>query len=117
MVEQALVVVEAQQQRADQLAVLAIAEAADHAVGRTLTLDLEHRPRALAVGAVQAFGHDPFELAFIQPGLGRSAIFRPRRQAQPWSALLLVESHERGVAFAQGTLSKVGPVRGLQHVE
>ena len=43
MVEQALVVVEAEQQRPDLALSLGIAEAADHAVGGAQPLDLEHR--------------------------------------------------------------------------
>ena len=56
MIEQALVVVEAEQQRADHLLLLGVAEAADDAVGGALLLDLDHRPLAGAVGLVEPLG-------------------------------------------------------------
>ena len=63
MVELAVSVVEPEQERADLLAAGAIAEAADHAVGGTMLLDLHHRPLAGDVGSVALFGHDAVESA------------------------------------------------------
>ena len=56
MVELALVVVEAEQQRPDFLLLLGIAEAADDAVGGALLLDLDHRPLAGAVFLIGPLG-------------------------------------------------------------
>ncbi len=53
MVQHSVVVVEAQEERADALAVLVGAEPRDDAVGRAQVLHLEHRALALAVGGVE----------------------------------------------------------------
>ena len=52
--KQSLVIVEAEQQRADDGFLLGIAKAADDAVGRPLLLDLDHRPLAGAIFEVAA---------------------------------------------------------------
>src|SRR5262249_58526298 len=50
VMQQAVVVVEPEQQRADHLPALIVAEAADHAVGAAVLLDLDHAgPLARAV--------------------------------------------------------------------
>ena len=60
--ELAVVVVEAEQQRADAVRpALVHAVAGDHAVGGAGVLDLEHGPLVGLVGAGQGFGHDAVE--------------------------------------------------------
>src|SRR6185312_11594176 len=80
--------VEAEQQRADYFALLCIAEAADHAVGRPLLLDLDHRPFAGAVMLVRSLGDD--------------AVERPPRNAPATRAQRL---DRRSLAKAGGRLS------------
>ena len=58
VVEIALVVVHAEQQRPDALAVLRQPVAAHHAVGRAAVLDLHHRTLAGRVGPIGALGDD-----------------------------------------------------------
>ena len=53
-----IVVIEAEQQRSHDLALGRVSEAADHAIRGPLALDLLHcRPFAARIGNVQAFGH------------------------------------------------------------
>src|SRR5688572_10573836 len=62
VVEQAPVVVEPEQQRADERAVGAVTEAADDAVGRAHALDLDHALTVAGlVGQVEALGDHPVE--------------------------------------------------------
>src|SRR5260370_1045733 len=63
VIELALVVVEAEQQRPDQARVPLVAEPADHAICRAPFLDLEHGALARLVNAVDAFGDPPVERA------------------------------------------------------
>src|SRR4051812_10683399 len=59
VIELAIVVIESEQQRADHRLALVVAEAADHAVGRAIVLDLLHaRAVASAIGQVAPFSHD-----------------------------------------------------------
>ena len=63
--------------------VLVPAEPGDHAVGGALVLDLEHRPLAGLVDAVESLGHDAIEagtLEPVEPVRRRRAIQRRRRQ-------------------------------------
>ena len=61
VVQRPLVVVQAEQQRPDALAVLVPAEPGHHAVGGALVLHLPHRPLVLAVGGVARLGHHAVE--------------------------------------------------------
>jgi len=86
MVELALLVEQAEQQRADQASVGGVAEAADHAVGGAQAFHLHHRPLARLIGLVELLGDDAVELAAAgasQPLLRIGAPARGRRQAQP----------------------------------
>ena len=56
MMQQAALVIEAEEERTDLAAVAIIAKAADHAVRRAPALDFEHGALAGAVGQVQALG-------------------------------------------------------------
>ena len=71
MVERAFVVVEAEQQRADDaFAVLVPPESGHHAVGGPRVLDLEHRPLAGLVGGIVRLRDHPVEtraLETLQP--------------------------------------------------
>ena len=67
--ELAVVVEQAEQQRADVRAgpVLVPAEAGDDAVRGALVLDLEHRPLAWLVGRVEPLRDDPVETGALEP--------------------------------------------------
>ena len=80
-----VVVVEAEQERADHRArpVLVPAEAGDDAVGRARVLDLDHRALAGAVRRVETLGHHAVEtgaLEAAEPVLGERAIARRGRE-------------------------------------
>ena len=84
-VQRMLVVVEAEQKRADHRAgaLLVPAKAGDHAVGRALVLDLDHGAFPRAIGRIETLGHDavepgPFEAT--EPVLRHRAIARGRRE-------------------------------------
>ncbi len=69
-VELAGVVVEAEEDRPDLVAVLVYPVAADDAVDRPAVLDLDHRPLAVDVGLVERLGDDPVaacRLEFVEP--------------------------------------------------
>ena len=77
MVELAGLVIEAQQQRADEAAVALVAEAADDAIGRAQALDLDHRPLAGLIGIGEALGDHAVGGAFArvaEPALGLGAV-------------------------------------------
>src|SRR5205085_5628093 len=83
VMERAVVIVEAEQERADHRAraVLVPAKARDDAVGRARVLDLDHRALARLVRRVEPLGHDAVEpRAFeaLEPVLGERAILRGR---------------------------------------
>jgi hypothetical protein len=90
VVEDAGVVVEAEQQRADRLGAallgaLVPAEAGDDAVGGASVLDLQHRPLARLVRRVERLGDDAVEagaLELAQPRGGDLAVARRRRQVE-----------------------------------
>ena len=85
MVERALVVVQAEQQRADvrARAVLVPAEAGDDAVGGALVLDLEHRALARLVRRVEPLGDR--RRRGRRPRTGRTSRRRARGRASPAS--------------------------------
>ena len=91
MVEQALVIVEAEQERADFLLLLGVAEAADHAIGGALLLDLDHRPLARAIFEVHPLGDHAVErsaAAFSHPiAMSRSSVTGDRCSPRRWFAL------------------------------
>src|SRR3989442_10412863 len=85
VVQRAILVIEAEQERADHRAgaVLVPAEAGDHAVGGARVFDLDHRALAGAVGRVQTLRHDAVEpgpLEATEPVLREGAIARGRRE-------------------------------------
>src|ERR1044071_1209522 len=87
VVECALTVEQAQQQRADvRLADFVPAEAGDDAVSGPLVLDLEHRAFARLVSSVERFGDDAVEpgpLEALEPTARERPITRSRRQVKP----------------------------------
>src|SRR5262249_59908164 len=88
VVQHTIVVIEAEQERADHRPrpLLVPAEAGDHAVGGTLVLHLDHRALAGAIGRVEALGHDAIEpgaLEATEPVLRHRAIARPPPHAHP----------------------------------
>ena len=80
MVELARLIVEAEQQGGDLGTVDAVAEAADHAVGGAQLLDLQHRPLARLVGAVELLGDNSVERSagLVEPGLSDRPILGER---------------------------------------
>ena len=89
MVERALVVIQAQQQRPDvgSRPVLVPPETGDDAVRGALVLDLEHRPLAWLVGRVEPLGDDPVKTGALEvpePVGGGGAIARGRGQVDGW---------------------------------
>src|SRR5205823_2817175 len=62
VIERAVVVIEAQQQRADAAPILSVAKASDHAFGRANAFDFDHGATlAAAVGFIELLGHDAIE--------------------------------------------------------
>src|SRR5271156_3751398 len=61
VIELALAVIEAEQQRPDKARVPLIAEPADHAIRRAPFLDLEHSALARLINAVEALGNHPVQ--------------------------------------------------------
>ena len=59
MVQEALRVVQAQQQRAHLVAVALVSKASDHAIGGPQALDLDHRALAAEIFAVEALRDHP----------------------------------------------------------
>ena len=85
MVQRVIVVVEAQQERADHRAgaLLVPAEARDHAVSRALVLHLDHRAFPGAIGRVETLCHDTIEpgaLEAAEPVRRKRSIARSRRE-------------------------------------
>ena len=87
MVQPARIVVQAEQERPDQLArsVLVPTESGDDAIGGARVLDLEHRPLARLIGAAGWLGDDAvqtgtFELG--QPSGGQLPVSRAGGQVQ-----------------------------------
>ena len=108
MVERAVVVEQPEQQRPDVRArpVLVPAEPGDHAIGRALVLDLEHRPLARLVRRIEALGDDAVEagaLEPVEPVGGRRPVARRGRQV------------DRRGRLAQDRL-EAGAALGLRHV-
>ena len=68
MIELAAVIEQAQQERADvgPGSVLVPAEPRHDAIGRALVLDLEHRPLARLVRAIEALGDDTVETGALE---------------------------------------------------
>ena len=91
VVQHAVVVVEAEQQRPDPQAVLVRTGAGDHDVGGALVLHLQHRALALGVGAVERLGHDAVEpraLEALEPTRGESRLGGGRGELDPTVGLV-----------------------------
>ena len=117
MVEQSGLVIESQQQRADQLAARPVAKAAHHAVGGAQPLDLDHGALAFKVRGVQALGHHPFQPRVVQPGLSHRSVLGAWRDRQPRVVEDGDKVLQRAPAFAQGFSPQVLARRRTQHVE
>src|SRR5258708_12870677 len=80
MVQRVIVIVEAEQERADHRAgaLLVPAEAGDHAISRALVLHLDHRAFPGAIGRVETLCHDT-----IEPGALEAAGTRPPHPPDP----------------------------------
>ena len=110
MIEQALIIVEAEQERADERAAGGVAKAADDAVSRAEVLDLEHGAHAGPVGQVETLGDDAIERA-----AAGAASQLARRPADQWQARGAGGSRERlsrksirgRRAAREGTIGKV----------
>ena len=66
MIQQALRVVEAQQQRAHLVAAALVSKASNHAIGGPQALDLDHRALAAEIFFVQPLGDDPVSPVAIE---------------------------------------------------
>ena len=87
-VQLALVVVEAEQEGADTLAVLVQPVAADHAVHGAAVLDLDHLPAAFGVGSVERLRHDAVEAGrfeLVEPAAGDGYVGGAGGE-EPWRA-------------------------------
>ena len=90
VVQVAVVVEQAEEQRADAVAVLVPAEPGDHAVGRALVLHLRHHALVLLVGLVGGLGHhavEPGALEADEPVLRDVRIVGHRREVHPIAVL------------------------------
>ena len=121
VIELAVVVEQAEQQRADLLAVRGVAEAADDAVGGAQAFHLHHRALAGAIGLVEALGDDAVQLAAagaLQPafGLGALSVAGDRRSdgASPSVAKKASSAARRSLS---GRAGEIGAARRLQQVE
>ena len=87
MMEQAAIVVEAEQQRAHAPTAALVAEPADDTVGSTQMLDLEHGAFPRPVGQVQALRHDPVDLdvAADEPCFRFPQVASERRERQAFA--------------------------------
>ena len=104
MMEQAAVVVEAEQQRAHAPAPGLVAEPANDTVGSAQMLDLEHGAFPRQVGEVQALRHHPVDLdvAAAEPFFRFPQVTGERREQQPFAVpRLCKESFDGGAAFLE----------------
>src|SRR5437016_1686435 len=104
--KQLVVVVQAQQKRAENLLFAGVTKSADNTVCAPDIFDLNHRvPLPRGVGRIQSFGHDSVEIAshFIKPLLCHPEVDRGGREANSpfglniWSSKLF----EKAAPFAQ----------------
>jgi hypothetical protein len=117
MVELVVLVIETEQERADDRRVRRIAEAADDAVRRAGALDLDHGPLAFEVGAVVGLGHHAFQLALIKPPPGEGPVGRPRGEAEFGRLVNLKEGLKPFMSLRPRPALEVRPIDIDQHVE
>ncbi len=114
MVECALLIIETQQQGADDLLLLRIAEAADNAIRRPQLLDLDHPAFARLVDAVTRLGDDAVDRAagMLQPFQRLAPLGRARGKPQPIRPASHAEKLlQRGAAVGQRLSGQHVPVR------
>ena len=120
VLERARVVVEAEQQRADDRAALVEAVARHHDIGRPLVLDLEHQPGVRPVRQIERLGDDPVEpraLVLLEPLLrqldvgGRRAPDGPAVAASASAAASVVRRTASGVS-SSGLVAEREQVEG-----
>src|SRR5436190_3201810 len=97
MMEQAPLIIEAKQERADFLFLLRIAKAADDTVRGALLLDLDHCPLARLVGLLRPLGDDAVECptAPFEPAQRNLAASRRRRKLKAGNHVLRKEAFQR----------------------
>jgi hypothetical protein len=121
MMQQPALVIEAEEERSDLVAVAIIAKAAHHAVGRAPALDFEHGALAGAIGQVQALGDNPVEgcVPPFQPLLGHAQLTGEGRQSETMglAADLPEEPFERFAAFRERPGEQRLPGPGQQAIE
>ena len=120
MVEEAAVVVEAEQQRAHAPAPGLVAEPADDTVGSAQMLDLEHGAFPRQVGEVQALRHHPVDLdmAAGEPFFRFPQVAGERREQKPFAfSCFCKEGFDGGPAFLERKRQKRLPGLFQQAVE
>ena len=121
MIELAVLVVEAEQQRADFGAVALVPEAADDTVGGAQAFHFQHRADARLVGAVSAFGDDAVGGTVSRrrkPALSLGKVGREGRQYHlSRTGILLCEAFECATALGHRQVDQRHSVRRQQHVE
>lgn len=110
MVEQPVVVVQAEQERADHGLLRGVTEASHDAVGGAGRLDLHHRPLARKVGLVEALGDDAVEgaAAALQPAERGVAVLSRGGKLEARRFGRAVETLERGAALGQWAIGELG---------
>ena len=118
MVEQAVIIVEPEQQRADLFLLFGIAEAADDAVRGALLLDLDHRPLARAIVVVEALGDHAVEraAAAFQPGESGIPVGGDGRQMHARHRVLCEEALQCLAPFRQRLIEQRLPAE-LEQIE
>src|SRR5688572_19984319 len=103
MVQDALIVVEAEQQRPDLSLLFGIAKATHHAVRGAQLLHLDHCPLAEPVRLIEPLGDDPVQraAAALQPAERDATIRCDRRKKKALCGVGLVERLERLSAIYQ----------------
>ena len=119
MIEKTVSIIKAKKQRADLAAVALVAEAADHAVRRLETLDLDHRPLAALVWPVEPFRHHPVGSGETgEPAFRLGEVTSCRSEKKAALALRLPgETLELAASLGQGTGEQHAPVGGDEQVE
>src|SRR5438552_3003894 len=110
--EDAAVVVETEEERADRASFFALvpAEAADDAVNGAQVLDLGHGPDAGLIAAVETLGNDAVKAGTfeaVEPVEGGAAVVGGRRQVRGWTDTGH-EAFEAAPAFGKGRAAEVG---------
>jgi len=120
MVELARVIVETEQQRADELAAGRISESADDAIGAAQMFQLQHRALTRQIRRIELLGDDTVEgpARMRQPGFGGFAIARVIGQTQRRRlANTGIELLERVATLRQRLIEKNAGLLGIETIK